>query len=188
MFYNRVAEPSNRRRLEPVYRELLSALSGDVIEIGAGGGATFAHYPEGARVTAFEPDPFMLEAARQKARPNIDLRQASGEQIPVGDATFDAAVTSLVLCTVTGVSQTLGEIRRALRPGGSYVFIEHVRPSGVFGTFTDITQPVYGWFAGGCHWNRDTERSLKEAGFVFEHIRRKSLSGIPLIYGVARIP
>jgi SAM-dependent methyltransferase len=186
-FYNRFAEPSNRRRLEPIYRELLPGLGGNVAEIGAGGGATFDYYPATASITAFEPDPYMRARAEQRRRPNIELRHASGEALPAADGSFDAAVTSLVLCTVGDVRRTLAEIGRVLKPDGRLVFIEHVRPSGLFGVFTDVTQPVYGWFAGGCHWNRSTEPALIDAGYVFDRIEHESISGLPLIYGSARV-
>jgi SAM-dependent methyltransferase len=185
-FYTRFAEPMNRRRLAPIARELLAGLTGDVLEIGAGSGATFVHYADAARVLAIEPDPHMRRRAARNLRPNIRLEAGAGEHLPADDGSIDSVVVSLVLCTVTDVAATLREVRRVLKPGGKLVFIEHVRSGGVMGRLQDLVQPVYGWSAGGCHWNRRTEQSIGEAGFELERVDRHSMAGMQLISGVAR--
>ena len=184
--YTRIAEPMNRRRIAPIAHELLGGLTGDVLEIGAGNGATFRHYSNAARVLALEPDPHMRRHAAPNLRPNIRLEAGAGERLPASDASVDAVVVSLVLCTVHDVARTLAEVRRVLKPGGTFVFIEHVRSGGVMGRLQDLSQPVYGWTAGGCHWNRRTEEAIGDAGFRFERLDRHSMAGIKLISGVAR--
>lgn len=110
-------------------RQLLGDLKGDVLEIGAGTGANFEHYPTGARVTALEPDPYMLKKAEAKlaalGRTDITLQQSPAERLAFGDASFDTVLSTLVLCTVGDVPQALAEIRRVLRPGGEFRFVEH---------------------------------------------------------------
>jgi ubiquinone/menaquinone biosynthesis C-methylase UbiE len=120
-FYTRFAEPMNRRRLAPIASELLGGLTGDVLEIGAGNGATFRHYPDTARVLAIEPDPNMRRRAAPNLRANIRLEAGAGERLPAGAASVDAVVVSLVLCTVGDLPGTLAEIRRVLKPDGTLV-------------------------------------------------------------------
>lgn len=184
----RMARAMERGPLGEMRRELLRDLRGDVVEIGAGVGTNFAHYPPEARVRAFEPDPFMLERARPNVTPNVSLEQAPAEHLPAPDASADAVVTTLVLCTVDDVSASLAEIRRVLRPGGELRFIEHVRSGGALGRVQDFVQPVYGWFSGGCQANRRTEQALRDAGFDFTRIEHTKLSPYtPAIVGAAKL-
>jgi SAM-dependent methyltransferase len=185
-FYSRISERANRRRLAPILRDLLAGLSGEVLEIGAGTGATFEYFPPAAHVIAIEPDPHMRKRAEPRLRPNIELRPGNGESVPVADGSMDAVVVSLVLCTVSDLRGTLAEIRRVLKPGGQLVFIEHVRSGGFAGRLQDVAQPVYGWLSAGCHWNRRTELAIRDAGFRFERIDRWKLSGMRAISGIAR--
>jgi ubiquinone/menaquinone biosynthesis C-methylase UbiE len=184
--YNRFCEPMNRRQVAPILADLLSDVSGDVLEIGAGGGATFEHYPASARVLAIEPDPYMRRYAQPRLRPNIRLEAGSGEQLPAGDQSMDAVVSSLVLCTVADAVRTLAEARRVLKPQGRFIFIEHVRSRGWFGRVQDLIQPVYGRLSGGCHMNRRTEDAIARAGFTFDRLDHRRMSGIQFISGVAR--
>jgi ubiquinone/menaquinone biosynthesis C-methylase UbiE len=177
----------NRRRLAPIARDLLGGLTGDVLEVGAGSGAMFRYYPDAARVVAFEPDRHMRRRAAPNLRPNIRLEEGAGERLPAADGSVDAVVVSLVLCTVSDVPRTLAEIRRVLKPGGKLVLIEHVRSAGVVGNVQDVAQPVYGWFAAGCHWNRRTEQLIGDAGFRFDRLDRHNMAGMRLISGVARV-
>ncbi len=187
-FYDRMTGAMERGTLGKLRARLLAELTGDVLEIGAGTGSNFRHYGSEARVTAFEPDPHMLKRARGHAAANIDVRQSPAERLPVDDASFDVVVSTLVLCTVRDVVASIAEMRRVLRPGAKLVFIEHVRGGGALGRAQDTVQPVYGWFAAGCHANRDTEQALRDAGFAFESIEHTKLNPItPAIYGVATV-
>ena len=178
--------------LEPRRAVLLAGLRGDVLEIGAGTGANFAHYPPEAHVTALEPDPFMAARARRKlaaaALASIEVREEPAESLPFADASFDAVVSTLVLCTVDDVTRSLAEIRRVLRPGGEFRFLEHVRAEGIFGRVQDVIQPVYGWCVAGCHSNRRTEDALRAAGFEVAPVERFRLPPFPAVSGVARAP
>jgi ubiquinone/menaquinone biosynthesis C-methylase UbiE len=129
----------------------------------------FQHYPMGARVIATEPDPYMLERARQrvaKASASIDLRQVSADALPFRDGAFDFVVSTLVLCSVQSPRKVLSEIKRVLKPGGELRLYEHVRYRNPVGGFAqDAITPLWKWIGAGCHPNRDTERSVRQAGF-----------------------
>ena len=171
--------------------QLMADLRGDVLEIGAGTGANFAHYPQGVHVVAFEPDPHMLKRAQKRlvelGRTDIDLRLAPAEQLPVDDASCDVVVSTLVLCTVRELSRTLAEMRRVLRPGGELRFIEHVRGEAALGRVQDAIQPAWGWCAAGCNINRRTEPAIRAAGFEVVSIEHKKMAPwMPAIVGAAK--
>lgn len=187
-FYDHLSRVEERGALGRLRATLLSDVRGDVLEIGAGTGANFAHYRADARVLALEPDPHMLKRAELRRTPNIELRQAPAERLPCDDASFDVVVSTLVLCTVDDVPAALAEIRRVLRPGGELRFIEHVRSDGVVGRVQDALQPAYGWFAAGCQWNRHTEDALRHAGFALPQLSRTKFGPhMPVIHGTATV-
>lgn len=184
-----VSEP----RMAPFRRRLVGEVKGDILEIGAGTGANFAHYPDDAHVVALEPDPHMLERAQRRleesGKRNIELRLVRAESLPFPDASFDVVISTLVLCTVEDLAGSLEEVRRVLRPGGEFRFIEHVRGDGALGTMHDVIKPVWKWCSAGCNPNRRTEHALREAGFEFSDLeRRKFAAWMPAIAGVARVP
>lgn len=172
--------------------ELLDGVEGDIVEIGAGTGANFSHYAPNARVVAFEPDPFMLARGQKKleelTNPNIELRQAPAEALPLPDSSCDTAVATLVLCTVDDVPRTLAEIKRVLRPSGELLFIEHVRHETARGHVQDFIKPVWKWVAAGCYPNRRTEQAMRDAGFEIVSIKHEMMMPwlLPMITGVAR--
>ena len=106
-------------------------LQGRIVEIGAGSGTNFSYYPAGAETFATEPDPHMLKRARAKldeiGSTNIEVRQAPAERLSFEDASFDHALCTWVLCTVDDLTATRGEIRRVLRPEGTFRVMEACR-------------------------------------------------------------
>lgn len=181
--YDRMMAPGEKI-FGPIREEMLKDVSGEVLEIGAGTGANFQYYRNGAHVVATEPDPFMLERAHKRAAEspvNIELHQAAAEDLPFPDATFDYVIDTLVLCTVENPPRALAEIKRVLKPGGEFRLYEHVRYQNPIGAISqDIITPVWSWFGAGCHPNRDTGRLLQEAGFDVVSSRiRKELPPVP---------
>ena len=178
-------------------RETLDGLNGSVLELGAGNGLNFAHYPTTvSKVVAIEPEGYLRQRAQDAAiaaRVPVTVTDAVADQLPFPDGGFDAAVASLVLCSVPDQATALAELRRVLRPGGELRFFEHVRPhdprtAKLWQRADD--SGIYPWLAGGCHAARDTEAAIRAAGFDVERCRRFPFKGGPVtaphIIGVAR--
>src|SRR5436305_6209932 len=140
--------------------ELLAGLHGRVIQVGAGAGANFEHYPLTVdEVVAVEPEPYLRERARQAAQSApVKVRVVEGEAdgLPAADGEFDAAIASLVLCSVSDQDAALAEIHRVIKPDGELRFYEHVAAGGRHGAIHRRIDPIYTRFAGGCHLTRDT--------------------------------
>lgn len=170
-------------RMEPELaghrRELLAGLSGQVVEVGAGNGLNFRHYPtEVTRVLAVEPEPHLRAAAEQAARQApvpVEVVDGLADDLPSADGVFDAAVVSLVLCSVPDQHTALTEIARVLRPGGRLRFLEHVRAedsAGLRRVQRTLDATVWPHLAGGCHTGRDTAAAITAAGFRIERLDR----------------
>ncbi|GGL11345.1 methyltransferase type 11 [Sphaerisporangium melleum] len=173
--------------LAPHRRALLDGLSGRVIEIGAGNGLNFGHYSAPiSHVLAVEPEPHLRGLARDAAtRAGVPVTVVAGlaDPLPAADASFDAAVACLVLCTVPDQAAALAEIRRVLRPGGELRFFEHVaaESSGRRRVQRALQATVFPLLAGGCHCARDTAAAIESAGFTIRRAVRlgPADTGIP---------
>lgn len=200
-FYARVSPGLDAAGLADHRRRLLAGLTGDVLEVGAGNGLNFTHYPpEVTRVLAVEPEPHLRETARTPAKQApvpVEVVDGVAEQLPAADAAFDAAVVSLTLCTVPDLKQTLREIYRVLKPGGRLRFFEHVRAEtpGLARVQRLVTATVWPILNGGCHADRDTAAAIERAGFVIEqphrlgyHDTRIPFPTSPQILGAATRP
>jgi ubiquinone/menaquinone biosynthesis C-methylase UbiE len=158
--------------------ELLAGLSGRVAEIGAGNGMNFRHYPASVEeVVALEPEPYLrarAEEAAADATVTISVRDGLADPLPLEDASFDAAVACLVLCTVPDADRAVAELLRVLKPGGELRFMEHVRSERPrkrrFQQRLDRSG-VWPRLAGGCHCARDTVQTIERAGFQVRQVR-----------------
>jgi SAM-dependent methyltransferase len=166
-------------------RALFGGLHGEVLEIGPGGGPNLRFYPPDVRWVGVEPNPFMdpylKQAIQATRRPGQNFRVERGDpagiRLPAGDASMDAVVSTLVLCSVPHPQDSLSEILRVLKPGGKFLFIEHVAaPQGTrLRKQQDFFQRIWGFFGDGCHPNRETWETIAQAGFArvelehFEH-------------------
>jgi SAM-dependent methyltransferase len=195
--FNRLS-PLMEREAGPHRDELLAGLHGRVLEIGAGNGANFAHYPATVdEVVALEPEPYLRERAErtaQEAPVRVSVRDGVAAPLPVAAAEFDAAVASLVLCTVPDQAGAMAELRRALKPGGELRFFEHVRSDRPRKARVQQRLDRFGiWplVAGGCHCARDSVAALEAAGFRVERVRSVTLdppwmAANPYVVGIAR--
>lgn len=159
-------------------RELVAELSGRVLEVGAGDGRNLAHYPATVdEVVAIEPEPNLREALRERASGwsfEVTVVGAVAEALPCADASFDAAVVSLALCSVDDQATALQEMRRVLRAEGELRFLEHVvaaRP-GPRRVQRVLDATVWPRLGAGCHTARDTVGSVRAAGFDVASLRR----------------
>jgi ubiquinone/menaquinone biosynthesis C-methylase UbiE len=175
--YDRAIAPFEKRFLGRWRAETLAALptGARLLEIGAGTGLNFKHYPAGTRGVASELSCRMLEFAKEKDRPGgIDLVQCTAEHLPFADRSFDAACATLVLCSVPSPAAVFGEIRRVVKPGGTVALLEHVRPGGVLGPVFDVLS----WFTVRLfddHFNRRTVDEARRAGLEVESVTSHAL-------------
>lgn len=174
-------------------RTLFADLTGTVVEIGPGTGANLAYLPRAIELLAIEPNPFMrrylAERAAERDR-SLILCAGTAERIPLPDASVDAVIGTLVLCSVADPAATLREVRRVLRPGGRFLFIEHVAaPRGSWLRRAQwFARPIWACCLDGCHTDRETWASIERAGFArvqLAHFRTHPGITAPHIVGVA---
>lgn len=171
--------------------ELLAGLSGRVLELGAGCGTNFAHYPPAVtEVVAVEPEPYLREQARAaaaQAAVAVTVLDGVADALPVEDASCDAAVACLVLCSVPDQASALAELRRVLRPGGELRYYEHVRAPGprLARTQELVDRAFWPRAFGGCHTARDTVAAIAAAGFDLQAHRDLQAAGVPSFAPVA---
>jgi ubiquinone/menaquinone biosynthesis C-methylase UbiE len=159
---------SERGRFGAWRRWLPGGAAGRTLDLGSGTGRNLPWLPPEARAVALDPWRPLLQAARRRA-PGVPLAQGRAEALPFRGGAFDTVLCGLVLCSVEDPLAALAEVRRVLRPGGTVRVLEHVRStSPALARLQDLVQPAWTWCAGGCHPNRDTERTLATAGFEVE--------------------
>jgi len=173
--------------------ELFGELRGKIVEIGPGAGTNLSCFRRDVAWTGIEPNPYMHRYLRERAKRlglEIDLRVGRVEDMDVASDSVDAVAGSLVLCSVPDVARALGEVKRVLRPGGRFVFIEHVAADR--DTWARRTQkwiaPINRVFGDGCRHDRDIWRDIFVAGFAEVRIERIELPlwlGGPHIAGYA---
>jgi ubiquinone/menaquinone biosynthesis C-methylase UbiE len=192
--YDRGLKATEENGLREMRRELLSEASGRTVDLGAGTGVNLDLYPEAvSELVMVEPDPHMIKQLRAKAagRGGIEILEASAQELPFADDSFDTAVFTLVLCTVPNPELALREAARVLKPGGKLLFIEHVRADepGLAG-WQDRLEKPWRFLADGCHCNRDTVAMIESSPLTLEQVEQGQLPKAPpivrpLIHGSA---
>ena len=181
---------------------LLEGLSGRVIEVGVGSGPSLSRYPrEVEHITAVEPDPYLRGKATQAAAEvdgiDIDVVDGLVESLPAPEDSYDAAVVSLLLCSVPDPQGALAEIARVLKPGGQLRFFEHVasHAPGLARMQTALDSTFWPHAFGGCRLTRDTRANIEAAGLRIDQLSRfsfrPSVLGLPVsprILGRASLP
>ncbi len=198
-FYTHVLARNEPAELRAFRDELLAGVSGRVVELGAGAGANFPHYPPTVtEVVAVEPEAYLREqavAAAPQAPVAVTVIDGIADALPLEDGSCDAAVACLVLCSVPDQGRALAELRRVLKPGGELRFLEHVRGSTprMVRAQRFVDRTFWPRVFGGCHTARDTVGAIERAGFALERhrdLRPESLPSLLPVYpqaiGVAR--
>ncbi len=159
---------------------LFAGLPDEVVEIGPGVGANLRYLRPGTRLIAVEPNPFMHAALVRRAEKRgveVAIRDVVGERIDLPDASAEAVISSLLLCTVEDPAAVVGEVRRVLRPGGRYAFVEHVgaRPGSRLRALQHLVHRPWAWFFEGCSCERDLAGVIRAAGFASTEIEDYTL-------------
>ena len=197
--YIKAAARADRRGATDHRQRLLQDLTGRVVEVGAGNGLNFAHYPPTVtEVVAIEPEPTLRAIAQRAAAGapvSVSVREGIADALPLADGEMDAAIVSLVLCSVPDQARALAELHRVLRPGGELRFYEHViarcQPKRAILQLADRSG-LWPAIGGGCHPARDTGAATEAAGFTIEHCERFGFRAsalepsVPHILGIAR--
>lgn len=166
--YDEQSYISHRARKEKLYKEV----DGDVLEIGPGTGVNFK-FLEGKKIswTGIEPNPAMhdyLLKAAQESNINANLKDCVTENICIPTNSMDFVISSEVLCSVNNVQKSLQEIKRVLKPGGKFLFLEHVvDKKNVIRRTVQKAVPYTPWacYSDGCHPARDLGKEMEKAGF-----------------------
>lgn len=190
-FYTHVLARNEPDELRAFRDELLDGVAGRVVEVGAGSGANFPHYPAAVtEVVAVEPEAYLRERARAAAADSsvpVTVLDGVADALPLEDASCDAAVACLVLCSVPDQALALAELRRVLKPGGELRYLEHVRGASPrmarWQRLADRT--VWPHLFGGCHTARATVAAIDAAGFALERHRDLQPESLPSFLPVA---
>ncbi|XP_031475394.1 uncharacterized protein LOC116247369 [Nymphaea colorata] len=193
---------SYKMKISGYKEQLFKDLEGEtrkVLELGIGTGPNIQYYATGPDVTVYGVDPnkqmekYAKAAALRAGLPpsNFYFTQAVGEGLPAEDCSMDVVVGTLVLCSVKDVNATLEEVLRVLKPGGRFIFLEHVAaPDGTpLRLLQGILNPLQKFVADGCHLNRETGKEISKAGFSDLDLNMSFVPGLsflsPHVYGVA---
>ena len=166
-------------------RHLLQGLTGILVEIGSGTGPNLRYLPKDLRIVGVEPNPFMhvhfLQMARKEGRP-VELVQGLAESLPFPDESVDAVLSTLVLCSVEGTDRVLSEVLRVLKPGGKFLFMEHVaaREGSRLRRIQGWVRPLWKRVGDGCEPDRAPEEDIERAGFSKVEFERFSVP-LPIV-------
>jgi ubiquinone/menaquinone biosynthesis C-methylase UbiE len=194
--YDQVMQRVEKGALREARAALLEGIAGTVVEIGAGTGRNLPHYPPTVdRLVLTEPSPVMRDQLRTRlaevAPPfEVEIVDATADRLPLNDATADAVVSTLVLCSVPALGPTVAELRRVLRPGGELRLMEHVASEGRWAKRLQRTlDPAWNWLEGSCHLDHETRTALAAGGFDVSRVEAvESPMPLPMVRGVAVAP
>jgi ubiquinone/menaquinone biosynthesis C-methylase UbiE len=178
---------SNRAFRKPRARTLAPA-RGRILEIGFGTGMNLKYYPSSVRrIEAIDPDLDLDRYSQPRiaaANIDVDFHHLDAEHLPFEAESFDTVVSTLTLCSIPDVEHALGEIRRVLKPGGQFLFLEHGRaPDASLARWQDRLTPAWKPVGGGCHLNRPMRELITAAGLTLDPVQNYYLRGIPRLFG-----
>lgn len=179
--YDQALAPFERWFLDKWRAETLAYLPENavILEIGAGTGLNFKHYPKCHHAFAGEISIKMIEISKQKTS-TVNLLQADAEKLPFPDEYFDAAFATLVFCSIPEPEKAFAELRRVLKAKGKIILLEHVRPNGLFGYLFDVLN-VFTVALFEDHFNRETAKLAEESGLKILEIQKKAFGTVNLI-------
>jgi ubiquinone/menaquinone biosynthesis C-methylase UbiE len=159
------------RLIDPLRRRVCAGLHGEVVEVGFGTGLNVPHYPAAVtRVSGIEPEPIGWQLARKRLDASmIQMAPAGldGQRLDLPDDAFDCALSTFTMCTIPDAGAALHEIRRVLKPGGTYAFLEHgLAPENEVRVWQRRLEPIQKRLVGGCHLTRDIRALVEDAGFT----------------------
>ena len=138
---------------------------GDVLEVGIGTGINLQYYNPAKIRSITGLDRQCSSALERRGGKNFAFYTGDVEKMPFAERQFDSVVATLLFCTAD-IERGMCEIQRVLKPGGLFIFIEHVRPKGArAGKFVDFANPAWRRIADGCNLNRRTDEILRQSGF-----------------------
>ena len=166
--------------------ELLASVTGEVLEIGFGTGLNLDHYPGTvSSLTTVDVNPGVHRLAQKRlenARMPVKFALVSGENLPMPAASFDAVVSTWTLCSIPDVESALLEIRRVLKPGGRFYFVEHgLSPDPATAKWQHRLTPLQKIIADGCHLNRDHLALIASAGMKIIEKKQFMAEGLPAV-------
>jgi ubiquinone/menaquinone biosynthesis C-methylase UbiE len=178
----------NRKGTRDVRTRVCAGLTGDVVEVGFGTGLNVRHYPpEVTRVFAVEPSRVCMQLAEVRiARSDVSVTLAglTGEHLDLPSEEFDAVLSTWTLCTIPDLTAALQELRRVLKPGGAFHFVEHGHaPDTKTARWQQRIEPLNKRLAGGCHLTRRIPEYIENAGFRIEHLDTYYFDGEPKPFG-----
>lgn len=167
--YDTFMRPLEKNVLSDLREKLIPMASGDVLELGYGTGVNFRYYDRASVRSLSALDPHLRPVAKTRARFPVEFVEGRAENLPFPDRRFDTVVETLVFCSVQDLHQSIDEVFRVLRPGGIFIFIDHVKPQGRNLSFLFRAVNTF-WprIAGGCHLTREPDRFIAAAGFRIE--------------------
>ncbi|MBX7167872.1 MAG: class I SAM-dependent methyltransferase [Pirellulales bacterium] len=164
------------------------AAAGHVLEIGFGTGLNLPHYTDAVkRLDAIDPASVLRKRVARRIEQSVvpvHTHQLDAARLPFDDAMFDCVVSTWTLCSIDNVQKALGEIRRVLRPGGRFLFVEHGRSDDPrVARWQDRLNPLQRRVGVGCNLNRAIDRLVCDAGFELNRMERFCLRGTPPVFG-----
>jgi len=191
--YDPMMRGAERGFLGRLRDDLIGRARGRTLEVGAGTGANISRYRDVEQLVLSEPEPAMVRrllAKLELAAVPVEVEEASAEELPFPDESFDTVVSTLVMCTVPDPTRALGEVRRVLRPGGRYLFLEHGGSDDEgLARWQRRLDPLWTRVAGGCHLSRHAPQLIGDAGFSIseleEHAPKRTGPIKPFRLGVA---
>jgi ubiquinone/menaquinone biosynthesis C-methylase UbiE len=178
----------NRRGVREIRSRVCAGLIGKVVEIGFGTGLNVRYYsPEVTMVFAIEPSRVCMQLAQPRISASgtpVELAGLTGEHLDLASEEFDAVLSTWTLCSIPDLASALQEIRRILKPQGTFHFVEHGNaPDARVVRWQQRLEPMNKKLAGGCHLTRKIPEAIERVGFRIDHLDTYYLKGEPRPYG-----